>query len=89
MTSELKWLFNKATLNKEYEDCLELKFVGRLNYMMVMKAIKNNSWSNISEGGQGRNSFWNCFNNESEKLNYSIHFNTYSNVVEFTILKSK
>lgn len=84
-TKELNWMFNAAKFNKEYAECIEKKFTGKLPYRMVMNAILNNSWTNKSEN----NSYWSVSNTDSDKMNYSIYYTMKTGVVEFTVLEAK
>jgi hypothetical protein len=68
-TNEINWMSSKATVTKEYDECVERKFIGKLPYAMVMKAINNNKWDVKSEGGQGESSYWNVFFNSSDEIN--------------------
>lgn len=84
-TKELNWMFNAAKITKEYAECVEKKFTGKLPYRMVMNAILNNSWTNKSEN----NSYWSVSNTDSDKINYSIYYTMKTGVVEFTVLEAK
>ncbi|MCF8339738.1 MAG: hypothetical protein K9I82_02095 [Chitinophagaceae bacterium] len=84
-TKELNWMLNAAKFNKEYAECIEKKFTGKLPYRMVMNAILNNSWTNKSEN----NSYWSVSNTDSDKINYSIYYTMKTGVVEFTVLEAK
>jgi hypothetical protein len=89
ISKELNWLMKAAKYSKEYTECIEKKFTGRLPYRMIMNAIQKNKWSNKAEGGQGKNAYWSVSNTENENVNYSIYYNCYSSVVEFTIYEAK
>jgi hypothetical protein len=83
-TSELNWLINKTVVSATYDECVEKKFVGRLNYSMVMKAIKNNKWGEVSEGGQGKNAWW-----LAQSMNAGLIFHPSTGKVEFTYYEGK
>ena len=85
ITKELNWMLNAAKITKEYAECIEKKFTGKLPYRMVMNAILNNSWTNKSEN----NSYWSVSNTDSDKMNYSIYYTMKTGVVEFTVLEAK
>lgn len=89
MTSELNWMFKAAKQTKEYDECIEKKFSGRLPYRMVMNAILKNQWTNKSEGGSGKDSFWSVSNTNSDRINYSIYYNCHTGVVDFTLYEAK
>jgi len=89
ISKELNWLMKAARYNKEYAECIEKKFTGRLPYRMIMSAIQKNKWSNKSEGGQGKNAYWSASNTEKENINYSLYYNCYTGVIEFTIYEAK
>jgi len=84
-SKELNWLMKSAKFTKDYTECIEKKFLGKLPYRMVMNAIKNNEWTNKSED----NSFWNVSNTNSEKINFSLHYTMKTGIVEFTIYEAK
>ena len=84
-TKELNWMLNAAKITKEYAECVEKKFTGKLPYRMVMNAILNNSWTNKSEN----NSYWSVSNTDSDEINYSIYYTMKTGVVEFTVLEAK
>lgn len=85
ITNELNWMIKAAKTTKEYAECVEKKFIGKLPYRMVMNAILNNKWTNKSED----NTYWNVSNTDSDKVNYSIHYTTKTGIVEFTIYEAK
>jgi hypothetical protein len=85
ITKELNWMLNAAKITKEYAECVEKKFTGKLPYRMVMNAILNNSWTNKSEN----NSYWSVSNTDSDKMNYSIYYTMKTGAVEFTVLEAK
>ena len=87
-SSELQWMIKTATQTKVYDDCIEKKFTGKVSYRMAMNAIQKNNWNTKSEGGQGKSSYWNCGNTESAKVNYFIHYNCYTGVIEFTMYEA-
>lgn len=83
-TNELNWLIKNATVSATYDECVEKRFVGRLNYTMVMKAIKNNTWGRVSEGGQGKNAWW-----LAQSMNAGLSFCPNTGKVEFTYYEGK
>jgi len=85
ISKELNWLMTSAKITKEYDDCIQKTFVGRLPYRMVMNAIQKNEWSNISEN----NSYWNVSNTKSDKINYSIHYTMKTGIAEFSMYEAK
>jgi hypothetical protein len=84
-SNELNWMMKAAKITKEYAECVEKKFTGKLPYRMVMNAILNNEWTNKSEN----NAFWNVSNTNSEKINFSLHYTMKTGIVEFTIYEAK
>ena len=79
-SKELQWLINNAKVVKEYPgECIERRFEGRLPYRMAMKAIKDNKWGDISEGGQGQNQWW-C----ARSLNAGMSFYPKTGKVQFS-----
>lgn len=84
-TKELTWMMKAAKITKEYAECIEKKYVGKLPYRMVINAILNNTWTNSKE----TNNFWNVSNTESEKINYSLYYSDKTGIVELTIYESK
>jgi hypothetical protein len=51
---------------------------------MVMKAIKNNKWGEVSEGGQGKNAWW-----LAQSMNAGLIFHPSTGKVEFTYYEGK
>lgn len=83
-TSELKWLVGKCQVVKEYEDCVEKRFDGKLNYTMVMKIIKKNAWGAISEGGKGAGQWW-----LAQSTNAGLTFYPKTGMVNFNFYEAK
>jgi hypothetical protein len=84
-SNELNWMIKAAKITKEYAECVEKKFTGKLPYRMVMNAILKNEWTNKSEN----NAYWNVSNTNSEKVNYSLHYTMKTGIVEFTMYEAK
>ena len=84
-SNELNWMIKAAKITKEYAECIEKKFTGKLPYRMVMNAILNNTWTNKSEN----NAYWNVSNTDSDVINYSLHYTMKTGIVEFTIYEAR
>lgn len=82
--NELKWFIEKASVANDYGDCIEKRFVGKVPYQLAMKAIKGNKWGKVSEGGQGKSSYW-----LAQSMNAGFNFNTYTGIVGFTFYQAK
>lgn len=85
ISNELNWMIKAAKITKEYVECVEKKFTGKLPYRMVMNAILKNEWTNKSEN----NAYWNVSNTKSDKVNYSLHYTMKTGIVEFTMYEAK
>lgn len=84
-SKELSWLMKAAKKYKEYPECVQKTFIGKLPYRMVMNAILKNKWTNISEN----NTYWSASNTDSQKFNYSIYYTIKTGVVEFSVSEAK
>jgi len=85
ISKELEWMIKASKVTKEYDDCIKREFIGRLPYRMVMNAILKNKWNVISEN----NKYWNVGNNESNEVQYFLHYTMKTGIVEFAIFEAK
>ena len=82
MSTELKWLFEKAVVVNVYPgECITKEYVGKLPYRMWMNAIKKNEWSYVDE----RREHWHAVNNSNPKVEYSLYHHNKSGLTTFTI----
>lgn len=80
-TKELTWLIDRAKLKKEYDECLEKSFTGKMPYPMFIKLMRNNKWGRVSENGKYE---WNV-----QSMNAGLSYNTKTGIIQFTYYVAK
>lgn len=91
INKEIKWMETKASTIKEDKECITREFKGKIPHKMAMNALLKNKehWTILEEGGQGKDSFWRGYKSEYPIREYSIHYNTYTGIVSFSINEAK
>ncbi len=84
-SKELTWLISSAKVSKEYDECVEKNYTGKLPYAMVMKVLKNNTWGVVSENGKnGFNHLW-----IAQSENAGLTYQAKTGILTFTFYEGK
>lgn len=78
MKNGLNWIKEKAQQTKEYDECYEYSFNGKIPYRMAMEIIQKNKWDSVYEN----KNVWNVSNpNMGISYNLKTGILSYSNYV--------
>ena len=86
--NELNWLIENSKPIKDYGDCVEWGFIGKLPYRMAMNALLKNGefWTEVTEK---RNSGWYAYQNTQKEIQYSMFLDKKRGITEFRFFKTK